>query len=95
MVTSGTGFLNRRKCLLKGVLMICRNILKKLFCQSCSITIVPEPQSETFVACKSSNGIVSLSLVDSERPLEMERHDVSFVLYKFIEAKIGVDVDLV
>ncbi|TXG73609.1 hypothetical protein EZV62_002188 [Acer yangbiense] len=31
------------------------------------------------------------SLVDSERPLEMERHDVSFVLYKVIEAKIVVE----
>lgn len=31
----------------------------------------------------------------SERPLEMERHDVSFVLYKVIEDKIGADIDLV
>ncbi|KAH7561236.1 hypothetical protein ACOSP7_016108 [Xanthoceras sorbifolium] len=57
--------------------------------------MVPEPQLETFVACKSSNRFVSLRLVDSERPLEMERHDVSFVLYKVIEEKVGVDIDLV
>lgn len=31
----------------------------------------------------------------SERPLEMERHDVSFVLYKVIEDKIGAEIDLV
>ncbi|TXG71571.1 hypothetical protein EZV62_000150 [Acer yangbiense] len=57
--------------------------------------MVPEPQLDTFVACKSSNRFVSLRLVDSERPLEMQRHDVSFVLYKVIKDKIGVDVDLV
>ncbi|XP_044500566.1 DNA replication complex GINS protein SLD5 [Mangifera indica] len=57
--------------------------------------MVPEPQLDTFVACKGSNNFVSLRLVDSERPLEMERHDVSFVLYKVIEDKIGVQIDLV
>ncbi|KAL5849269.1 hypothetical protein ACOSQ4_007282 [Xanthoceras sorbifolium] len=57
--------------------------------------MVPEPQLDTFVACKSSNTFVSLRLVDSERPLEMERHDASFVLYKVIKENIGVDIDLV
>ncbi|XP_031257753.1 DNA replication complex GINS protein sld5 isoform X2 [Pistacia vera] len=57
--------------------------------------MVPEPQLDTFVACKSSKNFVSIRLVDSERPLEMERHDVSFVLYKVIEDKIGVEIDLV
>ncbi|KAL5852213.1 hypothetical protein ACOSQ3_007331 [Xanthoceras sorbifolium] len=57
--------------------------------------MVREPQLDTFVACKSSNTFVSLRLVDSERPLEMERHDVSFVLYKVIKENIGVDIDLV
>ncbi|KAH9766221.1 DNA replication complex GINS protein SLD5 [Citrus sinensis] len=57
--------------------------------------MVPEPQLDTFIACKARNRFVSLRLADSERPLEMERHDVSFVLYKVIEDKIGADIDLV
>lgn len=57
--------------------------------------MVPEPQLDTFIACKARNSFVSLRLADSERPLEMERHDVSFVLYKVIEDKIGADIDLV
>lgn len=57
--------------------------------------MVPEPQLDTFIACKARNRFVSLGLADSERPLEMERHDVSFVLYKVIEDKIGADIDLV
>ncbi|KAJ4721992.1 DNA replication complex GINS protein SLD5 [Melia azedarach] len=57
--------------------------------------MVPEPRLDTFVACKTSNSFVSLRLADSERPLEMERQDVSFVLYKVIEDKIGADIDLV